>query len=167
MFCASAGSSTTDATSRKLGAISRPDSPGGRRPILALRLGRGAYRRDAHLLSAAAPAPKAARAPERRDQASPTWCGSFPNAQSCLRLIRALAVEMNENWLEAHRSPGGSDKGSSFDRVPRSCWRSARRPRSIAARGHGIDKACPATRHWRPAEMIMRRCYDVLVTAAG
>ena len=27
----------------------------------------------------------------------------FPNAQSCLRLIRALAVEMHENWLEAHR----------------------------------------------------------------
>ena len=27
----------------------------------------------------------------------------FPNAASCLRLIRALAVEMPENWLEAHR----------------------------------------------------------------
>jgi putative transposase len=27
----------------------------------------------------------------------------FPNAQSCLRLVRALAVEMHENWLEAHR----------------------------------------------------------------
>jgi putative transposase len=27
----------------------------------------------------------------------------FPNAESCLRLIRALAVEMHENWLEAHR----------------------------------------------------------------
>jgi putative transposase len=26
----------------------------------------------------------------------------FPNAASCLRLIRALAVEMHENWLEAH-----------------------------------------------------------------
>ncbi len=26
-----------------------------------------------------------------------------PNAASCLRLIRALAVEMHENWLEAHR----------------------------------------------------------------
>ena len=25
------------------------------------------------------------------------------NAESCLRLIRALAVEMHENWLEAHR----------------------------------------------------------------
>ena len=28
----------------------------------------------------------------------------FPNAASCLRLGRALAVEMHENWLEAHRS---------------------------------------------------------------
>jgi putative transposase len=27
----------------------------------------------------------------------------FPNAASCLRLIRALAAEMHENWLEAHR----------------------------------------------------------------
>jgi transposase-like protein len=31
----------------------------------------------------------------------------FPNAESCLRLVQALAVEMHENWLErqpiAHR----------------------------------------------------------------
>jgi putative transposase len=27
----------------------------------------------------------------------------FPNAQSCLRLIRALAVETHGNWLEQHR----------------------------------------------------------------
>ncbi len=27
----------------------------------------------------------------------------FPNADSCCRLIRALAVETHENWLEAHR----------------------------------------------------------------
>jgi putative transposase len=27
----------------------------------------------------------------------------FPNAQSCLRLVRALAVEAHENWLEAPR----------------------------------------------------------------
>jgi putative transposase len=27
----------------------------------------------------------------------------FPNAESCLRLFRALAVEIHENWLEAHR----------------------------------------------------------------
>lgn len=27
----------------------------------------------------------------------------FPNAGSCLRLVRALAVETNENWMEANR----------------------------------------------------------------
>jgi len=27
----------------------------------------------------------------------------FPNAASCLRLVRALAVEMHENWIEAIR----------------------------------------------------------------
>lgn len=27
----------------------------------------------------------------------------FPNSESCLRLVRALAVEMHENWLEATR----------------------------------------------------------------
>ena len=27
----------------------------------------------------------------------------FPNAQNCLRLIRALAAETHENWLEQHR----------------------------------------------------------------
>ena len=26
----------------------------------------------------------------------------FPNAESCLRLVRALAVEAHENWLEQH-----------------------------------------------------------------
>jgi putative transposase len=27
----------------------------------------------------------------------------FPNAEACQRLVRALAVEAHENWLEAHR----------------------------------------------------------------
>jgi putative transposase len=26
-----------------------------------------------------------------------------PNVDACLRLVRALAVETHENWLEAHR----------------------------------------------------------------
>jgi len=29
----------------------------------------------------------------------------FPNAAFCLRLVRALAVEMHENWIEAIRYP--------------------------------------------------------------
>jgi transposase-like protein len=27
----------------------------------------------------------------------------FPNGESCLRLVPALAVETHENWLEQHR----------------------------------------------------------------
>ena len=27
----------------------------------------------------------------------------FPNPESCLRLVRALAIETHEDWLEAHR----------------------------------------------------------------
>ena len=27
----------------------------------------------------------------------------FPNAESCLRLVRALTVEVHEDWLEANR----------------------------------------------------------------
>jgi putative transposase len=26
----------------------------------------------------------------------------FPNGESCRRLVRALAVEIRENWLEQH-----------------------------------------------------------------
>lgn len=33
----------------------------------------------------------------------------FPNEESCLRLIRALAVETHENWLEANRYLDMSD----------------------------------------------------------
>ena len=33
----------------------------------------------------------------------------FPNAASCLRLTRTLAVEMRENGLEAHRSLNMND----------------------------------------------------------
>jgi Transposase, Mutator family len=36
----------------------------------------------------------------------------FPNDASCLRLIGALAVEMAENWLEAHRYLNMEDLGS-------------------------------------------------------
>jgi putative transposase len=27
----------------------------------------------------------------------------FPDGESCLRFVRALAVETHENWLEQHR----------------------------------------------------------------
>jgi putative transposase len=45
-----------------------------------------------------------AGAAERGDQAAhPRGAYLPPNAERCLRLVRALAVEMHENWLEAHR----------------------------------------------------------------
>jgi transposase-like protein len=37
------------------------------------------------------------------DQTSHACGADFPNAASCLRLVRALAVEAHENWLEAIR----------------------------------------------------------------
>jgi hypothetical protein len=37
----------------------------------------------------------------------------FPNAASCLRLIQALAVQMHENWFEAHRYLNMNDRASS------------------------------------------------------
>ena len=41
----------------------------------------------------------------------------FPNAAACLRLVRALAVEIHENWIEAmpvsqHGSTTGTKQGS-------------------------------------------------------
>jgi hypothetical protein len=72
-------------------------------------LGRGAHRRDAELLTAAAPAPQAPEVDQslgslqRGDQAADPRRPHLPDAESCLRLIRALAVETHENWLEAHR----------------------------------------------------------------
>jgi transposase-like protein len=35
----------------------------------------------------------------------------FPDAESCLRLVRALAVEAHENWPEANRHPTMGDLG--------------------------------------------------------
>jgi transposase-like protein len=62
----------------------------------------------------------------------------FPNAQSCLRLVRALAIETHENWLEQHRylnmddlrehKKGGAAAGGMIA-LPRPgpVWRRARR----------------------------------------
>ena len=69
----------------------------GSNAIQALRLGRGEHRRDADLLPAAAPAPQA---PEEHQHAGALneeikrrthVVRIFPNAASCLRLVRALA----------------------------------------------------------------------------
>jgi putative transposase len=44
-----------------------------------------------------------ARAAEPRAKRRTHVVRIFPNAESCLRLIRALAVEIHENWLEGTR----------------------------------------------------------------
>src|ERR1700726_1486487 len=53
----------------------------------------------------------------------------FPNGESCLRLVRALAVETHENWLEQHRYPNMDDlrehKKEARGRAPRPPTRSA------------------------------------------
>jgi putative transposase len=39
----------------------------------------------------------------------------FPNQASCLQLVRALAVEVHEHWIEQHRylnMSGGPEKRS-------------------------------------------------------
>ena len=42
----------------------------------------------------------------------------FPNAQACQRLVRALAVETHENWLEAHRYLNMNDLKSTRKPTP-------------------------------------------------
>jgi putative transposase len=53
----------------------------------------------------------------------------FPNGESCLRLVRALAVETHENCLEQHRYLNMEDlhehqKEALWPASPRSCDRS-------------------------------------------
>jgi putative transposase len=45
----------------------------------------------------------------------------FPNAESCLRLIRALAGETHENWLEQHRYLNMDDLARTQKRETASC----------------------------------------------
>ena len=39
----------------------------------------------------------------KRSSAARWWCASSRTRPACLRLVRALAVEMHENWIEATR----------------------------------------------------------------
>ena len=112
--CRSCAGSTTGATRpRKPGAISPPGSPNGARATHRLvALGRGEHRGDLHLLPPAAPAPQAPEsrptcwsASTRRSSAGPTSCASSPTPTAACGLVRALAVETHENWLEATPLP--------------------------------------------------------------
>ncbi len=76
----------------------------------AVQLGRGQHRGDAELLPAALAAPQthevdqhARRVEPGAEAPHPCRATSFPTPSSCLRLVRALAVEDAHDWLEATR----------------------------------------------------------------
>jgi hypothetical protein len=72
----------------------------------------------------------------------------FPNAASCLRLIRALAVETYENWLEAIRylKHGASSRAQEGDAAQ------ARRGRSRLTAAGGCARLRHASAARPPAE---------------
>jgi transposase-like protein len=65
----------------------------------------------------------------------------FPNGKSCLRLVRALAVETHENWLEQHRYLNMDDLREHKKRVA-SCRLTF--PSSLAPCSLGQGQAAPA-----------------------
>src|SRR6516165_4440183 len=72
-------------------------------------VGRGKHRGNLDLFLAAPGPPqehevdKHAGAVQRGDKARTRVVRIFPNEASCLRLVRALAVEQHERWQEDHR----------------------------------------------------------------
>jgi Transposase, Mutator family len=74
----------------------------------AHRLGREEHRGDLDLFPAAAGAQEAYEADQHAQRLNEEirrrtyGVRIFPNARSCLRLVRALCVETYEAWLEAH-----------------------------------------------------------------
>ena len=68
----------------------------------------------------------------------------FPNGESCLRLVRALAVETHENWLEQHRYLNMDDLRD----TRKKCCAVPLDPtyRSLAPCSLGQGQAAPATR---------------------
>src|SRR5215469_18263772 len=74
-----------------------------------MQLGRRQHRGDADLLSTALPHHKHMKSTNMLERLNQELkrrthvVRIFPNAESGLRLVRALAVEMHENWLEATR----------------------------------------------------------------
>ncbi len=65
----------------------------------------------------------------------------FPSAESCLRLVRALAVETHENWLEAMRI----STWSAWPSTRRRCCASWSSPRPRLLEDAAPDPPTPAT----------------------
>jgi transposase-like protein len=75
----------------------------------AVRLGRSQHRGDSHVLPIAATASQEHEIHHLLERLNEEIkrrtlvVRIFPNTASCPRLVRALAVEMHENWIEAIR----------------------------------------------------------------
>jgi len=63
----------------------------------------------------------------------------FPNSAACCRLIRALAVETHENWLEAHRYLNMNDLGTQEIPIPPSRLTPAQNDRFLQNLTHRTD----------------------------
>ena len=69
----------------------------------------------------------------------------FPNAESCLRLVRALAVETHENWLEANRYLNMDDlREQKKLAAPRSRMSPTPPPKFAELDAHNRDRAISA-----------------------
>ena len=107
--CGSSGGSMTGATSPRPGAIWRLACQMAGDLPQALWLGRGTYRGNATFYRLPRQHHKHLKSTNLLERLNEEIkrrthvVRIFPNAESCLRLIRALAVETHENWLEAHR----------------------------------------------------------------
>jgi putative transposase len=108
--CRSCAGSTTGAISLRHVAISRPGSPNGQANTPSSPA--GSKRRSDETLTFYRLPPqhhkhlKSTNMLERLNEEIKRRTHVvriFPNGESCLRLVRALAVETHENWLEQHR----------------------------------------------------------------
>jgi len=70
----------------------------------------------------------------------------FPNAESCLRLVQALAVEMHENWLEATRYLN-MDHLRQHKKEALRALAAGRRPGAVGAALHGGSAPAHAQHH--------------------
>src|SRR5436190_12139452 len=107
--CRSCAGFTTGATLPRCGATSPSGLPNGRPSIPGCALGRGQHRGALSYYRLPLPQHKHMKSThmlERLNQELERGTHVvriFPNAESCLRLVRALAVEMHENRLEGPR----------------------------------------------------------------
>ena len=108
--CRNCAGYTTGETSRRPAAIFPHGSPNGAIDTTSSSTGsRKPSRKSSHSTVCPAStisiskAPTCSKGSTRRSSDELHVVRIFPNTEACLRLVRALAVETHENWLEAHR----------------------------------------------------------------